>query len=161
MRCWLQNRMLNHPLTTAQIENLLLKTLVGRLALISPEGYPYVVPMHFVYLDEKIYCHGLPRGQKIDYLNQNPNIGFEIDEMTGLLTEGVVVPCDVNTEYQSVIILGKASFIQDIDRKEAVLTKIVEKYTPYLVEADLPEKMIRVTAVIEITIEKCTGKFYQ
>ncbi|MBO0533034.1 pyridoxamine 5'-phosphate oxidase family protein, partial [Clostridium botulinum] len=42
-----------------------------------------------------------------------------------------------------------------------VLQKIVEKYTPHLTDAPLPENMVRGTAVIRISIAELTGKYYE
>jgi nitroimidazol reductase NimA-like FMN-containing flavoprotein (pyridoxamine 5'-phosphate oxidase superfamily) len=150
-----------HSLTNEQIETLLVKAQVGRIATQSPEGYPYVVPMHFVYYNEKIYTHGLPKGQKLEYITQNPKVGFEVDEMIGLLYEGVDVACHTNTEFNSVIILGNAKVLTDLEYKKEVLNKIVDKYTPHFSGKELSENMVRGTAVIEISVQKCTGKYYK
>lgn len=150
-----------HTMPVEEVERLLAKGQVGRIASIDPQGYPYIVPVHFVYFNEKIYFHGLPKGQKLDNISQNPKVGFEVDEMLSLMSEGIEEPCDVNTEYNSIIISGTAEPVSDIEYKKEVLHKIVEKYTPHLSEKDIPENMIRGTAVIEITINECTGKYYK
>lgn len=157
----MQNRMKSHTLTKEEVNNLLSRAQVGRVATISPQGYPYMVPVHFVYYKDKIYIHGLPQGQKLDYIKLNANVGFEVDEMKGLLTEGIDVACDVNTVFNSVIITGKASLINDLAFKEEVLNQIVMKYTPEFSEKVLPENMVKGTAIIEIQISTCSGKFYK
>jgi len=157
----MENRMKTHLLTKEQIETLLIKAQVCRIAAQSPEGYPYVVPMHFVYYNGKIYTHGLPKGQKLEYIAKNPKVGFEIDEMIGLLYEGANIACDTNTEFNSVIILGNAKVLTDLTCKREVLNKLVDKYTPHFSEKELPENMVRGTAVIEISISECTGKYYK
>lgn len=157
----MQNRMKLHTMPVEEVERLLAKGQVGRIASIDSQGYPYIVPVHFVYFNEKIYFHGLPKGQKLDNINQNPKVGFEVDEMLSLISEGIEEPCDVNTEYNSIIISGTAEPVSDIEYKKEVLHKIVEKYTPHLRGKDIPENMIKGTAVIEITIKDCTGKYYK
>ena len=157
----MQNRMKTHALTKEQIEGLLKKAQIGRIATQGPEGYPYIVPVHFVYHNGKIYIHGLPKGQKMDCIANNPKVGFEIDEMLGLLHDGVEIACDVNTEFNSVIAKGNASILNDLKYRREVLNKIVEKYTPHLSGKELPENMVKGTAVIEITIIECTGKYYK
>ena len=157
----MQQRMKTHSLTKEQIGCLLLKAQVGRIATQNRSGYPYVVPVHFVYGNGRIYVHGLPKGQKLDNIANNPKVGFEIDEMLGLLEEGVEAPCDINTEFNSVIIIGKAEILTDFTKKRDVLNKLVEKYTPRLSGKELPENMVKGTAVIEIAILECTGKYYK
>jgi hypothetical protein len=53
-----------HLLTQKQIDELLQHAQVGRIGSFSQDGYPYVLPMHFVHFDNKIYMHGLPKGKK-------------------------------------------------------------------------------------------------
>lgn len=157
----MQNRMKLHALSTDDIEKLLAESQVGRIASIDTQGYPYVVPVHFVYFNEKIYFHGLPKGQKLDNISNNPKVGFEVDEMLSLISDGIEEPCDINTEYNSIIITGTAELVADIEYKKEVLHKIVVKYTPQLSWKDIPENMVKGTAVIEITIKECTGKYYK
>ncbi|MCT7646111.1 pyridoxamine 5'-phosphate oxidase family protein [Aliarcobacter butzleri] len=79
----MRHRTKTHLLTKEQIDELLLKAEVGRLGTISEDG----LPMHFVYFDNKICMHGLPKGKKIDNIKFNSNVCFEVDEMIGLLYE--------------------------------------------------------------------------
>lgn len=157
----MQNSMKIHSLTTEQMEALLKRAQVGRIAAQSPEGYPYVVPVHFVYHNKRIYLHGLLQGQKIDYIASNPKVGFEVDEMMGLLVDGVDIACNTNTEFNSVIISGDAKILTDPADKKEVLNQIVAKYTPQFSHKELPENRVSVTAVIEITVVTSTGKYYK
>ena len=105
--------------------------------------------------------HGLPKGKKIDNIKFNSNVCFEVDEMIGLLCEGVENPCDVNTEFNSVIVEGKAFLVSEFDEKYQALSQIVAKFTPHFVGKELPEKMIKRTAVIRIDILNCVGRYYK
>jgi len=155
----MQYRMKKHQLNEEQIAKILKDAPVGNFATINENGYPYVVPVHFVNHNGKIYMHGLPKGQKISNISANEKVCFEVYFMKGLILDDA--PCDVNTEYESVIIIGKASIINDYDLKETVLNEIVEKYTPHLGGIKFPEHTMRGTSVIEVTIEECTGKYYK
>ena len=151
--------MKKHQLTEEQITEILKNAPFGHIATINKNGYPYVVPVHFVFHENKIYIHGLPRGQKISNILANEKVCFETSFMKGLILDDS--PCDVNTEYESVVILGKASIIKDTDTKIDLLNKIVAKYTPHLSGIDFPENMIRGTGIIQIIVEECTGKYYK
>ena len=61
----MQNRMKKNQLNEEQITEILIKSPVGNIATINENGYPYVVPVHFIYYEGKVYFHGLPIGQKI------------------------------------------------------------------------------------------------
>lgn len=157
----MRHRTKTHLLLNEQIEELFSRAEVGRLGTFSSDGFPYILPMHFVYFDNKIYMHGLPKGKKIDNIKFNQNVCFEIDEMLSLLYEGVEDPCDVNTEFNSIIVEGKAFLVNEFDEKQKALSMIVSKFTPHLVSKELPEKMIKGTAVIRIDILKCVGRYYK
>lgn len=157
----MRHRTKTHLLTQEQIDELLHRAQTARIGTINKNGSPYVLPMHFVYFDGKIYLHGLPRGQKIDNIRANPKVCFEVDEMLSLLCENVENPCDVNTEFNSVIVQGSAKIINDLDEKRLALQKIVEKFTQHLKDMEIPVGMIGGTAVIRIDMEECVGRYYK
>lgn len=80
--------------------------------------------------------------------------------MREVLPNSTIV-CDTNTEFRSVIILGTAQMVDNIDLKIEVLRGIVEKYTPYLSNLELSANMFRATGIIEITPIDITGKYYK
>jgi len=156
----MQNRMKTHQLNEKEINDLLAYSMVGRLATVSAAGIPYVIPVHFVYENQKIYIHGLIKGQKLENIAANSNVCFEIDHFENFIMPAENSPCDVNTQYQSVIITGTAKLIEDEKEKTNALNYIVEKYTPLL--AGIPfGNAIKATAVIEITPTEITGKYYR
>ena len=156
----MQGRMKEHPLSEEEISVLLLSQPVGNLGTISPDGFPYITPVHFVVIEAKIYIHGLCVGQKIDYLRANAKIGFEVFKMNGLIHDPEL-PCETNTDYQSVIILGTAKVISDDALKIKVLDEVVKKYTPQHAGKSYPPAMLKATGVIEITPAKTTGKYFK
>ena len=157
----MRHRTKTHLLTQEEVEKLFIRAEVGHIGRFGKDGYPYIVPMHFVWHNQKIYLHGLPKGEKIDNIKLNPNVCFEIDEMISLLYDGVENPCDVNTEFNSIILQGHATIVEDFDEKKIALLKIVEKFTPHLKNKELPLNMINGTAVIRIDVMKCVGRYYK
>ena len=156
----MQYRMKTHSLNQQEISSLLGRTQTASLATINPDGTPYVTPVHFLYVDGVIYIHGLPAGQKIDNIKANPAVSFTAYEMRGLLLDQEEKPCDTNTSYQSAILQGTAGLVFDIAEKKMALQGIVRKYTPALADKVLPENMVKGTAVLKITADKVTGKYY-
>jgi nitroimidazol reductase NimA-like FMN-containing flavoprotein (pyridoxamine 5'-phosphate oxidase superfamily) len=156
----MQGRMKEHPLTQEEIELLLNNELVGNLGSISPKGFPYITPVHFVKLKDKIFIHGLCKGSKIDNLKVNPKVGFEVYKYNGLIHDPNL-PCDTNTDYQSVVILGTAKLTDDESIKIQVLDEVVKKYTPQHTGKSYPTNMLKATGVIEITPIDITGKFFK
>ena len=156
----MQNRMRTHHLTEQQMDELLERVQTGSFVTINSNGTPYITPMHFVYYENKIFMHGLPKGKKLDNIAHDPRIGFSVYEMDKLFLDPDENPCDTNTQYKSVIISGTAKIIDDINKKENILKKIVKKYTPHLESNELPLNMIKGTVVIQIDITEMTGKYY-
>lgn len=156
----MQHRMKTHPLSEEKIKVLLSEVQTASLATLNADGTPYVIPVHYIYMDKKIYIHGLPKGQKIDNIICNNKICFLAYDMKGILLDQNGKPCDTNTEYESVIVTGSANLVEDIEVKKIVLQNIIQKYTPHLIDTQLPEPMIRGTTVIQINISEITGKYY-
>ncbi|HHY91000.1 MAG TPA: pyridoxamine 5'-phosphate oxidase family protein [Clostridiales bacterium] len=129
---------------------------VGRLATISENGYPYVVPVHFVCLDNKIYFHCAQEGHKLDNIKKTPFVCFEADEMIGIINADH--PCDTSTRYKSVVIFGKARVVEDESIKIHALKEIIRKYVPESANAPLVPEILDASAVVEIEIEQMTGK---
>ncbi len=156
----MQHRMKHFQLTPEEINEILQKADTGHFGTIRKDGYPYVIAMHFIYYKGNIYMHGLPKGQKIDNITNNSKACFEVDELLGL-QPGVDIACDTEAVYNSIVITGTAQIIQDLDYKYEVLNKLVEKYTPQFAGIPLPNRMIKGTAVIEIQVKECTGKYHK
>lgn len=80
--------------------------------------------------------------------------------MKGLLFDPNEKPCDTHTSYVSAVIRGSALVLEETAEKRKVLSAIVKKYTPRLSEKEIPENMVKNTAVVKIAIEEITGKYF-
>lgn len=157
----MQPRMKKYQLTKEQVDELLMRSQDCVLATQGKDGFPYAIPMNFVYYNDKIYMHGREEGQKIDNINQNSKVCVEVHEMLGLSYDNNGTGCDVNVEYNSVVILGQAKIISDMDTKREILNLVVNEYTPQFVGKNLSDNSIKSTGVIEVEIKECTGKYYK
>jgi nitroimidazol reductase NimA-like FMN-containing flavoprotein (pyridoxamine 5'-phosphate oxidase superfamily) len=154
----MQRRMREYQLDRDKIDQLLLKSSTGHLGTLGPDGYPYVTPVHYVYLDGSIFIHGNPRGTKIDNLKVNPKVSFEVMSDGGLIMADAA--CDTNTRFESVIIAGHARVLDNKDAIAKILMEFVKKYTPGHIDEALPPEMVRMTGIIVIDIVRITGKYY-
>jgi nitroimidazol reductase NimA-like FMN-containing flavoprotein (pyridoxamine 5'-phosphate oxidase superfamily) len=71
--------MIIREMSHADCVALLAKSWVGRLACCK-ENVPYVVPIQFAYVDNRIVSFSLP-GQKIDWMRANPRVCIQIDDI--------------------------------------------------------------------------------
>lgn len=154
----MQSRMKQYPLTDEQIAELLREELVGRIATNGADGFPYITPVHYVVQDGNVYFHGLAAGEKIKNIRANAQVCFEVEKMISIIHDEN--PCDTNTEYRSVIIRGIAEIVSERDEKIDILNAVVAKFTPQHTGKPFPENMLKMTAVVRISPESCTGKYY-
>src|SRR5699024_1089682 len=78
-------------------EELLKSASHGVLAVAGDEGYPYAVPVSFVYKDRKIYIHSALEGHKVDAVKQNSKVSFCV------VTADNVVSEKLTTRYTSAV----------------------------------------------------------
>lgn len=81
------------PLTKSQMEALLHQQVVGHIAC-HHENFIYLVPTSYAYDGEFIYAHS-HEGTKLNIMRKNPNICFEVDDVTDM------------SNWQSVIVWGR------------------------------------------------------
>ncbi|MBQ6267037.1 MAG: pyridoxamine 5'-phosphate oxidase family protein [Clostridia bacterium] len=125
----------------------------GVLALCGENGYPYAVPLNFVYQDGRLYFHSAQEGQKIDAVRACDKASFCV------VNAGEREPDDWWYHVTSVIAFGRVRVLEDRAETEEKLRLLGEKYFPagYDLERDLRKNADR-AAIIEFTIEHMTGK---
>ncbi len=133
------------------------KAPVGRMATINQKGIPVIKPVNFLYLDGKIYIHSSKKGEKVEDIRRGSPVCFEVDEPIAYRAAGEM-GCKAGYYYRSIIIKGRASFVEDRRKKIRVLETMMEKYQPEGNDWKFEEEALRKTAVIEIQIKEITGK---
>lgn len=127
----------------------------GVLALLGDEGYPYAVPLSYVYHDSKLYFHGAKSGHKIDAINGCEKASFCVIEKDS------VVPEEYTTYFRSVIAFGKIRILQSDDEKRTAIELLAKKYHP-TDSAENREREIErefpPLCMMELSIEHLTGK---
>ena len=147
-------RRYKQQLSSEQVEDVLKRGSTGILAVIGDGGYPYTVPMNYVYVDGSIYMHSARSGHKIDALQANDKASFCVIDADD------VVPSDYSTNFRSVIAFGRARIVEDEQLKMRSLRLLGDKYNPNQPEA-LDKEVAHGFAhlhMIELTIEHVTGK---
>lgn len=61
-------------LSAEETQALFVKGHHGILSVNGDDGYPYAVPVNYVFIDGKIYIHSAKYGYKIDALKQNDKV---------------------------------------------------------------------------------------
>ena len=116
-----------------KIKEFLDQEHIGRIATIDKNGYPQIIPMNFVFLDDAIYMHSHTRGEKLENVTWNEKVGFEVDRELEFLPSYFEDPKDASladTLYISVVIKGKGKIVNDRQEKTNALNGLMKKYQP-------------------------------
>lgn len=127
----------------------------GVLALSGEDGYPYAVPLSYVFDGDKLYFHSAKSGHKLEALRRCPKASFCV------IDQDQIVPEEYTTYFRSVIAFGTIRELEDEGEKRAAIEKLARKYTPN----DTPEGMDAAIrrdwaplCMLEMTIDHMTGK---
>lgn len=136
----------------------------GRICSIDENGYPQIIPMNFVFLNESIYMHSHTRGEKLDNIRRNEKVGFEVDKSLEFLPSYFTHPTDASqadTLYISVVIKGKAIIVEDKDEKAIALNGLMKKYQPEGGYEPMTNEMevLDEVAIIKVIPESMKGKY--
>ena len=124
------------------------------LALLRDGGYPYAVPISYVYDDGKLYFHSALSGHKVDAIRACDKASFCV------IDQDNVKPAEYTTYFRSVIAFGRIHIVEDEEEKLAIARILGNKYNPHQEEAlqkELEHGLSRMLA-IRIDIEHLTGK---
>ena len=133
---------------------ILQKSTAGTLALLGDNGYPYAVPISYVYADGKLYFHSALSGHKIDAIRNSDKASFCV------IDQDEVHPEKYTTYFRSVIAFGRIHIIEDAQEKLETARLLGDRYNPNQEEAlqKEMEKGLSRMVMIRFDIEHLTGK---
>jgi uncharacterized protein len=97
---------MNDQLSDLQVNNLLSSHAIGRIAC-TDGTLPYIVPVTYFFDGEFIYGQ-TKEGMKLELLRKNPNVSFEVDQVTDM------------ANWQSVVVAGKFEELTGVDAEKAM-----------------------------------------
>src|SRR5215471_2481655 len=103
-------------LSEYEIEALLHKQIVGRIGC-HDKDLVYVIPISYAYDENRVYCHAY-EGKKIEIMRMNPNVCFQVDEMTDM------------ANWKSVIAWGVFQEISNDEDKAEALVILLHRQLP-------------------------------
>lgn len=141
-------------LNTDYAISMLDKATSGVLAVHGDDGYPYAVPLSYVYHDGSIYFHSAKEGHKLDAIKNNDKVSFCVILLDNPVGEGFT------TYFMSVVAFGRARIIEDAEEKQKTIEILSDRYFPDIKEASLEEikQSNERFLMIEMKIEHITGK---
>ena len=133
---------------------ILQRSTSGTLALLGDNGYPYAVPISYVYHEGKLYFHSALAGHKVDAIKNHDKASFCV------IDKDDVQPEKYTTFFRSVIAFGQIRIIEDETEKLAIARLLGNRYNPNHDEAlqkEIEHGQNRMLA-IRFDIEHLTGK---
>lgn len=137
-----------------EMDRLLEDCTVCRMSM-NGRPYPYVVPLHYVYLPDRLYLHCAQDGRKLELIAADSHVCFEVEGDCKILRAEVA--CSWGTRYVSVIGTGLASIVEDDGEKLTALRELMRKYSGTSEWAFSPQNVDRLV-VIRVDIDTLTGK---
>ncbi|CAN5712619.1 hypothetical protein BH24CHL4_BH24CHL4_09350 [soil metagenome] len=132
-----------HVLPPEQIEELLERSIIGRIACCSHgfpgDGRPYLVPIAYGYDGDAIYAHSGP-GRKLDFMRSEPRVTFEVDEGTA------------PDRWRSVVLEGTFEEIMDTAQRTSAMRLL------YPEPGSIPQ-LGEATVVFKLTITARSGRY--
>lgn len=141
-------------LSARENDEILRRCTSGVLAVTGDGGYPYAVPLSYVYQEGKLWFHGAVTGHKMDAVLQNDKVSFCV------IDQDEVIPEKLTSAYRSVIVFGRARVPEDEAEIRQAAQWLGEKYNPGRDEDNAREidgAMSRMR-IIRLDIEHMTGK---
>lgn len=127
----------------------------GVLALLGDEGYPYTIPLSYVYENSKLYFHGAKSGHKIDAIKSCDKASFCVIEQDD------IVPQKYTTYYRSVIAFGRICILEDEAEIRKAAETLAVKYYPQDTETGRQKEIEtywKTLCMMAFSIEHLTGK---
>ena len=111
-----------------RIRDMISRAYSGRLGTLGADGWPYVVPMLYVWMKGEIWIHGTrARGHLRNNVDHESRVCFEVDEPGQVFAYGRF-ECDSSVAYRSVVAFGRIRIIEAKEQKQAFFDALMEKY---------------------------------
>lgn len=142
-------------LSAAACEEILEAGTSGVLALADAEGFPYTVPLSYLYSGGRIWFHCATAGCKLDLMRANPQASFCV------IGQDQVVPAEYTTRYRSVVARGILREVTDEAAKREAIRRLTRKYAPAEPEEAMEAEIRQywnALCILELEITQLTGK---
>jgi nitroimidazol reductase NimA-like FMN-containing flavoprotein (pyridoxamine 5'-phosphate oxidase superfamily) len=159
-----QLRRVDKLMSDEQALETLQKGFCGRLATMGEDGYPYCVPLLYVWMDGELFVHNArAHGHLRANVDRDPRVCFEMDEPGEVFPYGRF-ECDSTLAFRSVIAFGRVRVVEGLETKQRFFEMLMSKYAKddwAKGEGGRPKGFfprIDQITLYAITIERMTGK---
>jgi len=115
-------------MTDQQALEFLARGFCGRVASIGSDGWPYCVPLLYVWADGQVLVHNpSAHGHFRANVEHNQRVCSEVDEAGEVFDYGRF-ECDTSVAYRSVIVFGAIRIVEDEPAKQRFFDALMAKY---------------------------------
>ena len=142
-------------LAKEKCDDILYRGTSGVLALHGDDGYPYAVPISYVYTGKKPWFHSAKAGHKIDAVLRDAKASFCV------IDQDRIMPEEYTTYFRSVIAFGTIRILEDEAEKRTAIEQLAVKYAPDDSEENRSraiEQEWKPLCMLEMEIEHLSGK---
>jgi nitroimidazol reductase NimA-like FMN-containing flavoprotein (pyridoxamine 5'-phosphate oxidase superfamily) len=127
----------------------------------SVDGQPFVIPTSYGRDGEKLYIHGSAASRMLRQLKDGVQVCVTVTLLDGLVLARSIFNHSMN--YRSVVILGKATLVDDPAEKLAALRVLSEHIIPHRWDdvRQPNERELKATSVLRLPIEEFSAKVRQ
>lgn len=145
-------RRFKQQLTREEADRILENGKTGILAVNGDDGFPYAVPINYVYKNGKLYFHGAKAGHKYDAMQRSNKVSFCVIDQAEVVAE------KLTTYYRSVIVFGTVRLLEGEEMIQAAYD-LGMKYSnnDEAVRKEITRES-KPLACFEISITHITGK---
>jgi uncharacterized protein len=155
-----QLRRTDRQMSEARLAEILENAYCGRLATVGADGWPYVVPLMYVWMKACICVHmSAALGHLRKNIAHSARACFEIDAAGEVFAYGRF-ECDTGTSYASVIAFGRLELVEARDEKSRFCEALMAKYAARVPDGRPKSFFPRLDHIVvyALAIERITGK---
>lgn len=119
---------------------------------------PYVIPTGYARIDDDLYIHGSSASRMLRNMANGVDVCVTVTLIDGLVLARSAFHHSVN--YRSVVVLGKAGLVEDVNEKN----KALEAFTEHVIPGRWPgirwpsELELKATSVLKLPIVEASAK---
>ena len=124
----------------------------------SVDGQPYVIPTIYARIEDRLYIHGSAASRMLRTIGERMPVCITVTLLDGLVLARSGFHHSMN--YRSVVVLGQATEVTDLDEKMVALKAIVDHVMVGRWEdvREPSDQELKATSVIRVPLEEVSAK---
>ncbi len=135
------------------LDEILMNSTVCRIA-INDNEFPYIVALNYGYSDNALFMHSAKAGKKIDLLNANNKVSFQIEFGSEIIKHEK--SCQWTSKYRSIVGVGEIEILTEFSDKVHGLNILMEHSGK--LNNDYNSKAVEKILILKLNIKQVTGK---